>query len=127
LSTLLLRQQQLAELQGQTEVERDAVLRLGTLLPGLGQQAEAVELLSTYCAQHQSDVDATTRWAELAFDDANWPVAVTAYTQLVPLLIGADKLHAVLRLAESAEQGGQPLLAKEALEAAYAEQPNHEE
>lgn len=127
LATLLLRQQQLAELQGQVQAEREAVIRLGVLLPGLGQHAEAIEIFSAYCSRHPSDVEATTRWAELAFEASEWDVAVSAYSQLLPMLTGDAKIEAVLRLAEAADRSGQPLLAKPSLQEVYAVQPAHEE
>lgn len=126
LATLLMRQQQLAELQGNEKAEQDALLRLSQLLPGLNQNAELLALLQAFCGRYPSNVTLRAKWAELAFEDENWDVAVQAYSELVELLQGEAQIPAVLRLTEAAINGSSPLLAKPALERISLEYPEDE-
>ncbi len=126
LATLLMRQQQLAELQGQEKYEEVAVLRLSQLLPGLGQTHEALNLLQSFAGRYPENTTVKAKWAELAFDEGNWGGALTAYSELVPLLDGEAQVAAVLRLTEAASHSGDPLSAKDALEACYRKHPGQE-
>lgn len=126
LATLLLRQQQLAELQGQEKHEETAVLRLSQLLPGLGQTHEALALLQTFCSRCPENATVKAKWAELAFDEGNWDMATAAYSELVPLLDGDAQVAGVLRLSDAASRTADPLQAKDALEACYRNHPGHD-
>lgn len=126
LATLLMRQQQLAELQVQEKYEEDAVLRLCQLLPGLGQIQETLNLLQSFSSRYPNNTTVKSKWAELAFDEGNWSGALAAYSELVPLLDGETQIAAVLRLTEAASRAGDPLLAKDALEACYRKHPGQE-
>lgn len=126
LATLLLRQQQLAELQGQEKYEEEAVMRLSLLLPGLGQTQELLSLLQGFCSRYPENTTIKSKWAELAFDESNWTGAMAAYTELVPLLEGEAQVAAVLRLTDAASRSGNPLAAKDALEGSYKKNPAHE-
>jgi predicted Zn-dependent protease len=126
LATLLLRQQQLAELQGQEKYEEEAVLRLSQLLPGLGQIQESINLLQSFSSRYPHNTTVKSKLAVLAFDEGNWPAATTAYAELVPMLEGDEQVATVLKLTEAATRSGDALLAKDALEATYRKNPGHE-
>lgn len=126
LATLLMRQQQLAELQGNEKAEQDALVRLSQLLPALNQNAELLAVLQGFCARYPENVTLRAKWAEVAFEEANWGVSVQAYTELITLLEGETRIPAVLRLTEAAINGGSPLLAKPALERVAGEYPDDE-
>jgi tetratricopeptide (TPR) repeat protein len=126
LATLLMRQQQLAERQGQENAEQDALVRLSQLLPGLNQNAELLAMLQSFCGRYPHNITLRAKWAEVAFDEANWGAAVQAYSELIPLLQGEAQIPAVLRLTHAAIQGGSPLLAKQELERLSVANPEDE-
>lgn len=126
LADLLEQHRQLASSEGESEVERGAVLRLASLLPTMGRPEEAVSVLVAWTVSQPDDIEAVRMCAELAATQQDWHAATDAYLRLFDLSEGAERIEAGLRYADAQSQAGDPMAARSVLERLYGEHPTDE-
>jgi hypothetical protein len=124
---ILLKTRDVAEAQGNKDVERTVVLRAATMLPVLGRAREALDVLDSYTGRYDRDVDALLSLAALALAQGDWQRSRDAHLRLFELLEGAARIDAGLRFAEACEHCGSPMDARGVLEQMYTEQRSNAE
>lgn len=126
LSAVLERIRALSQEQADGDRERDATLKLVSVLPAAGETQRAAQLLVAWVREHPLDAGAIRRLGQFATSRQKWPAAVQAYRRLVEVTEGDERASAALLLADASEALGDPEGAREALENAYKESPHHE-
>ncbi len=112
--------------QGDREAERATTLRLSSILRAGGDAARSRDVLADWVERDPSDVSALRTLVELDSGTQRWSDVVGHTTRLVGLETGEPQAEIALRLHEAAGQAGDPAAAREGLEAAHRDQPDHQ-
>ncbi|MBM4363514.1 MAG: tetratricopeptide repeat protein, partial [Deltaproteobacteria bacterium] len=108
---------------GDEGAEREATMRLASLLPRVGDQRRGLELLVGWVKRNPGDAGAVRGLGQFAANAEKWSAAARAFARLVEITTGAEQVDAAVRLAEACEKGGVPMDARASLEAVYAANP----
>lgn len=116
----------LHQAESDTASERAVVLELAELFAAIRDSAASIDVLASWIRDHEDDVEITRTLGERATEAGDHSAAMFGYQKLVEVSEGAAKVEAVLALALSAEQAGEPMEARAPLEEVFAEDPSNE-
>ncbi len=115
LQALLLRQRELAEMEGNADMERGLVVRLADFMLERELANEARDVLGHWVKRHAEDKESAVRWAKLSMDLSHWHDAMAAYRLLFGLTTGDQRREAAIHFAEACEHAGVPMTARDIL------------
>lgn len=110
---------------GDRDAERATTLRLSSVLRAGGDTPRSRDVLAAWVERDPSDVSALRTLVELDSSAQRWSDVVGHTTRLVGLETGEPQAEIALRLHEAAGQAGNPGSARDGLEAAHRDQPDH--
>ncbi len=113
-----------AQSQGDTDSERAVTMRLVDLFAEQGDEAQANQLLLSWIQRVPDDREALIRVRDMDTAAERWQGVIAACSRLVGIERGEAQVDAATRLARAAEAAGQPVAARQGLEAAYQAQPD---
>lgn len=111
---------------GDDELQRNTTLRLATFMPRVDRLDDAVDLLADWANAHMEDVEALTTLGTLAMRGQHWETAGGTYMALCTLLDGQGQIDTAMLMADAWENAGEPLAAKETLEAIHEANPGND-
>lgn len=111
----------------EAEQERRVMLELTDQLESRGRVAEAVSVLMSWAEEHPEDLLVTGRLGAAAKRAGDADAALLAYQRIFDSAQGEQKRAAAISLAAIAEQSGDPMRAREALEETFRELPGDDE
>lgn len=110
-----------------SQAEREATLRLGSLLQQMGQPEEARDMLQNWIEMMPDDTEAIRAVLQMDRDTLQWERVQHNAARLVQLETGPARSEAALIHAEACDQLTQPEMATEGLELAFQEDPSNGE
>ena len=110
---------------GDRENERATTLRLSMVLRAGGDTPRSRDVLAAWVERDPSDVSALRTLVELDSSAKRWSDVVSHTTRLVGLETGEPQAEIALQLHAAAGEGGDPGSARDGLEAAHRDQPDH--
>jgi tetratricopeptide (TPR) repeat protein len=111
--------------QGDRDGERTTTHRLSSVLRAAGDVPRSRDVLAAWTDREPSDIAALRTLVDLDSGAARWSDVVVHTTRLVSLETGEPQAEIALRLHAASREAGNPGSAREGLEQAHRDQPEH--
>lgn len=110
---------------GDLEGERTTTLRLSSVLRATNDATRSRDVLAAWVERDPSDVSALRTLVEMDTQSQRWADVVSHATRLVSLETAEAQAEIAVRLHEAADKAGAPASARDGLEQAHRDQPEH--
>jgi len=108
------------------EAEREATMRLSTLLTDMKEPERAREVIALWTTDNADDTEAIRMLLAMDREAQRWHEVCDSCIRLVDLETGAERAEAAVAHAEACEQLGTPEDARESLERVFQDDQTHD-